>query len=241
MPAFASLSHASLACGVTSRGWLKCVLRKDRVVLLEHVAEVVGDPARQHAREPGADADDLNVRDRPQAGDDVLQLLVADHQRIPTRQEHVADLRVRPDVVESHRDRLVGHVAGAADHALAGAEPAIHRAAVGDEQQNAVGIAVRKARDGAVLVLVEGILERFLILQLVDRGDRLFPDRVPLGLDEVVVVARDPHRIHLAHLVYVVDVGVEILVDGLALGDAVSQIEHPLFHVQSSSLTGKVF
>ena len=123
---------------------------------------------------------------------------VADHQRIAAGEQDIADLGVAADVLDARGDRFLGDVAGAPHHAFARAEAAVHRAAVRDQEEHAIRVAVRQARHGAVLVLVERILRRVLVLQLLDRRDGLHPDRIALLPDQVVVVARDPHRVDLA-------------------------------------------
>ena len=70
-----SRSHAALASRRDLARMVEMRVEIDRMILLEHVAQLVGDPARQHAGEFRADADDLDVRDGAQAGDDVFQLL----------------------------------------------------------------------------------------------------------------------------------------------------------------------
>src|SRR5665647_793077 len=79
-----------------------------RVVLGEHVHELGRDALRADDRHARADADDLHVVDRAHAGDDVLELIVAQHQRVATADEHVADLSGALDVLDGVVDLLGG-------------------------------------------------------------------------------------------------------------------------------------
>ena len=103
MPASASCSHAARACGVSSLGWLKCVLTNSGWYFLQHRAQLVVDAHRQHDRHARADADDLDVRDRAQRGEDLLEARGRQRQRIAARDQHVADGGRAADVVERAR------------------------------------------------------------------------------------------------------------------------------------------
>src|SRR5512146_967888 len=101
-------------------------VHENRVVFLQHVAERIGDPARKHTGKSRADADDLHVRDSAQAGNDPLEFAIAHHQRISAGKENVANLSVAADVVDPHRDGLLGYRAGSTDHSFASTETAVH-------------------------------------------------------------------------------------------------------------------
>ena len=82
----------------------------DRVVLLEHVAQVVGNPLRAYDGSTGADADNLHMGDGPQPLDDVLQLCVADHQGVTSGEKHVADYGSLLDVLYALLYPVVGRL-----------------------------------------------------------------------------------------------------------------------------------
>src|SRR3954468_13323717 len=71
-----------------------------RMVLPHHLAELVGDALRQMRGDAASDADDLDVWDRAQPLEDVLESAVREHHRIATRQDDVADLGMRGEVLE---------------------------------------------------------------------------------------------------------------------------------------------
>ena len=87
------------------------------------------------------------------------------------------------------------------DQAPAGAVPAVHRAHLGDHEQDAIGIAVGDARRRRVEVLADGVLH---VLgahdELGRRGDALHAHRAVrvVGVHERGVVGRDRHA-ELAH------------------------------------------
>ena len=79
---------------------MKCRLIHSGWYLPQHAAQLRRDPLRQHGRHLGADADELDVRDRPQLAQDPVEPLVAQGQRIAAGEQHVADRRRAADVVE---------------------------------------------------------------------------------------------------------------------------------------------
>jgi hypothetical protein len=71
-----------------------------RVVLRQHFAQLVVDALRQEDGHPGADADDLDVRDLAQAAKDRFEELGGKRQGVAAGEEHVADLRGAAQIVE---------------------------------------------------------------------------------------------------------------------------------------------
>ena len=130
----------------------------DGVILLEHIAQLRRNALRADDGGAGAETDDLYVRDRAQALDDVLQIVIGDHQAVAAGEEDVADLGMRGDVIDALVDLRHRHLAVIlAGKAAARAVTTVHGALVGDEQQHAVGIAVRQTGGGGVGVLVQGV------------------------------------------------------------------------------------
>ena len=72
----------------------------ERVVLLEHLAQLVVDPLRQEDRHPRADPDDLDVGDLAEAAQDRLEQLRRERQAVAAGDQHVADLRGPAQVLE---------------------------------------------------------------------------------------------------------------------------------------------
>ena len=71
-----------------------------RVVLLEHLAQLVVDPLRQEDRHPRPDPDDLDVRDLAQPAQDRLEQLRREGQAVAAGDQDVADLRRPAQVLE---------------------------------------------------------------------------------------------------------------------------------------------
>ena len=71
-----------------------------RVVLLEHLAQLVVEPLRQEDRHARADPDDLDVRDLAEAAQDRFEQLRGERQAVAAGDQDVADLRRPAQVVE---------------------------------------------------------------------------------------------------------------------------------------------
>ncbi len=145
-----------------------------RMVFPQHLHQGFGDAHGKHRRHLAAEADELDVLDRPQAAEQVVELVVGDGQGIAARQQDVANFRMRFDVCERPvplTDRELVVAAGLADHARARAVAAIGRAETGGQEQHPVGIAVNQTRNGRVVVLAQGIvgLARHAQVFLADR------------------------------------------------------------------------
>src|SRR6266545_109155 len=122
IPASASMPSAVTAAGVSSSGWLKCVLMYSGWYLLRiaHSSGVTRSGRWQGIR--------LQMRNRPQPLADLVDPAVREQQGIAARHDHIADLAMLLEVAERrfelrHRDLL-----GVADFAPAGAEAAIRGA-----------------------------------------------------------------------------------------------------------------
>jgi hypothetical protein len=166
-----------------------------RVVLRQHVAQLVVDALRQRDGHARSDADDLEVRDRAQLREDRLELRRGVVQRVAARHDHVAHLRRSRDVVDHAVDLDVGRRA-LVHRPLARAVAAVDRAVVRDHHQHAVGIAVRDPGHRRVALLAERILvaDRAEEVLLGERHD-LAQDRILriVRVDEREVVGRDAH------------------------------------------------
>ena len=152
------------------------------------------------------DAQQPHMRDRLDAGADLLQRLVGQRQRVAAGQDHLADFSMAGDVVERRLQR--GARIAAPDRRqrfLAEAEPAVDGALVGRKQQHPVGMAMRQARHRTIGMVADRVVELAIRLhQLVGRRDDLRPDRivriVPVDQVEIglwrahLVVGRRLHR-----------------------------------------------
>ena len=122
----------------------------ERVVLREHLAQLVVDPLGQEDRHAAADPDDLDVGDLAQAAEDRFEQLRREGQAVAAGDQDVADLRGPAQVVELRLVVLAVEVLGrVADDPAPGAVAAVARALGRDQHQDAVGIAMDQARDRA--------------------------------------------------------------------------------------------
>jgi hypothetical protein len=163
-------------------------------------AEVFGDPLGESDRHPAAETDDLDVRDASQALEQVAERLVAEQKGITAGENHVAHLPVPGNIVDAGGEVGTGAVHdGAADLPLAGAEAAVDGAGTGDQQQNAVGVAVHHPGHRGEVLFVQWIGQPRRVGQFPRIGDALPPDRVAGLADQAQVVRGDPHRIAPGH------------------------------------------
>src|SRR5262245_3113680 len=171
-----------------------------RMMLLQHLHQVLRDALRQHGRDLGADADKLDVLDRAQASKQVVELVVTDRQRVAAREEHVANLGMLLEVAEREipiADVEIVLSARVADEAGARAVAAIGGAGARGEEQHAVGIAVDETGYDGVVVLAKRVVF------LAGQADIFVADhdvRAPQGLRRIVktheacVIGRDSDR-----------------------------------------------
>ena len=114
--------------------------------LLQRRAELGRDSLRQKDRDARADAEKLHMPDRAQPAQQVLQLFVAEQQRVPAAEQHVAHFRVLADVLYLAIELRVKIVARRIAHeSRPGAITAVCRAAVGDEEEHPVRIAMHQS------------------------------------------------------------------------------------------------
>ncbi len=138
--------------------------------------------------------------DRPEATEQVVELVVGKRQRIAARDQDVADLRVRLDIGERAfplrlRERVLA--ASFPDHARARAVAAVGRAEAGRQEQHPVGIAVDEAGHRRVVVLAErivGFAGRLQVL-IADRNvGAAQPVRRVVAVEHARVVGGDADR-----------------------------------------------
>ena len=158
----AGVGHAGAGLAQLGRDLLGMVdvdVDPERMVFPDHLAELVVDALRQEHRHAAADADDLDVRDRAQVAQQLVQHLGRHGQRIAAAQQHVADLRRAGDVVDLRLVFLAAEVGrGVADDAAASAIAAIAGALRRHEHQHPVGIAVHQAWHRRMGILGQRIL-----------------------------------------------------------------------------------
>jgi hypothetical protein len=100
IPASARRSQAVRRQRCQLLGVIEVRVDVERVVPAQHRAQLVVDAHRQHDRNAGADADDLDMGNGAHGGDDLLQPRRRQRQRIAARDQDVPDRRRAPDVVD---------------------------------------------------------------------------------------------------------------------------------------------
>ena len=162
MPALTSNRQARAVSGVISCGMVEVRLNPDLAGRLQQLDQLrIEDPLRQRHRHARADADHIEVFDGRQFGDEPAQLRHRQRERIAAGDDDVVNFVVLAHVVDHPLIVVAGAVPAVAvhGHALARAEPAVHRADVRGDHQHPVGIAMRQARDRRILVFFQRIFE----------------------------------------------------------------------------------
>ena len=145
------------------------------VIAAQHGHQVIVDPLRQEDGNPCSDPHHLDVGNRPQSPQQVLQDALRQHQRISARQQDVAHRRRVGDVVD------LGLVVGAAelgtriaDDAAASTVAAVAGTLGGDQHQYPIWVAVYQPRHRRVGLFTQGVDDRGLEAgQLAAGGDDL--------------------------------------------------------------------
>ena len=120
-----------------------------RVVLAQHLAQLVVDALRQEHGHAGPDAHDLDVGYLADAAQDRLQQLRGEGQAVATADEHVPHLGRAAQVLQLRLVVLAVEVLpGVPHYPRTCAVPAVARALGGDEHQHPVGVSVDQAGDG---------------------------------------------------------------------------------------------
>ena len=169
-------------------------------MLLEHLAQRLGDPLRQHHRDLRADAQKFDVFDRTQPAEQPVELVIADAQRIAPRKQHVAHFAMGFEVGQRLLPLASGKLIFAAripDQARTRAIAAIGRTGPRRQEQDPVWIAVHDSRRDRVVILAERIVG--LARQphiLVARHDVCAPQRFERVLPphKTCVIRRDANR-----------------------------------------------
>ena len=112
----------------------------ERVVLFQHGNEVIGYPERERDRRSGPDPYHFHMRYGTEFGEDPVEIVIAKHERIAPRQQHVADLRGVPYVFDALHDLFpAGDRIDIADFTFSRAMAAVHCTRVADKEQYTVG------------------------------------------------------------------------------------------------------
>ncbi len=169
-------------------GVVEVEVHPQRVVLRQHLAQLVVHALGHEDRHARADADDLHVRDLADAADHRFQEPGGQGQAIAAADQDVADLWRPADVVELSLVLGAVEVLGRVAHdPRPGAVAAVAGALGRDQHQDTIRVAVHQARHGRVAVLGQRVAHHGREgLVLAGGGDDLTADRVVrvVGVDE---------------------------------------------------------
>ena len=168
-------------------------VHEDRVVLLHHLAELGRDALGQVRGDAAPDANDLDVRNRAQLLEQVLQPPIAQHHRIAATQDDVADLGVLAQILERRLVLVERDLLRIADLSAPGAKAAVSSADRTYQKKSAVRIAMGNVRHRRVAVLIERIDNAVDDMELLDGRDVLVPHRIADFLDLLQRRWRDAH------------------------------------------------
>src|SRR6266481_8628087 len=111
-----------------------------RMMFGEHRAQLRRDALRQENRNARPDSEKLYVLNRPQSRKQLVDLVVAENESVPTAQEYVAHFCVCFEISERFLEICVQLLfANSADHAAPGAVTAVTGATICHQEQDAVG------------------------------------------------------------------------------------------------------
>ena len=122
-------------------------VQPQRVEFLQHIGQFGGDAHGHEYRYAAADADDLDMWNFTQAGEDLFQLLGCNGERVAAGKQDIPYLRGFLQIIDlgfKFSPREVG--TRVADDPGAGAVAAVRGALGGDQHQNPVGVAVNQTR-----------------------------------------------------------------------------------------------
>ena len=172
-------------------------VKPQRVVLAQHIGELIGDALGQEDRHPATDADDLDVLDRAQAGQDIFQHLRSQGQRIAAAEQNVAHLGRATQIVQLEVELGAAEIRTRVAHdAAARAVAAVAGTLGGDQHQDAVGVAMDQAGHRTVLVFGQAVFHHaFECLQLAAQGTDLAANRALwiVGIDKAGEVGGNIH------------------------------------------------
>ena len=172
------------------------------MIRAKRAKKLARDAHRQRDGDARRETDRLHALDRPDRGDEAHDPLGGHRERIPAADDDVAHLRVGAQPRERGGERVERHRAvAAADHARARAEAAVDRAAIGRQEEDAIGIALDEMRRDLVRAFAERVDEvprHVVALPRVGNALPAYGARGIVAVDEGQVVRRDADREPLA-------------------------------------------
>ena len=166
-----------------------------RAVFFEDFGEGGGDALGEKDGDTGTDTNEFDVGDGAEFAEEVVEFVVGEQEGVAAAEEDVADFGVLADVLEARfKFGVEVVILGVGDEAAAGAVAAVGGATVGNEEEDAVGVAVNDTVHRFGFFFADGV-EAFLGggLGFSGAGDDLTTDGVGGigGIDEVEEVGGD--------------------------------------------------
>ena len=159
-------------------------------------------PRRLGHRHAAVHADDLDVFDRRERGDQLFETARREHERVPAGEDHLPDLAMRANIGDRRFELRARKTALPSNHFAAETKAAIGSADVDRLEQHSVGIAMHDALDRAM----DAVADRVAHLlgpagELGLLGNELARDGVGSigGIDEVGEIGGERQRVARGH------------------------------------------
>ncbi len=179
-------------------GMIEVGVEVEWLVTGQHPAQLRRDQTRRRDRRPAADTDDLQVGNRPQPPQQIMQGFQRQQQRIAAGKHHVAQLRRRGDVVNGSVN--IQGCRTAAHLPFAHTETAVDGTAVRDQQYRPVGVAMDQTGHRTQAFFIQRIRQLRNIRKFQRIRHALTPDRIPRLLDQSGIVAGQTKGVPFGHL-----------------------------------------
>ena len=185
--------------GVISLAMVEVGDDRDHQPTLQSLHQPTGDARGQYDGHAGVDAQEPDMRDLLDACQDFGERLVRQGERVAAGQDHLANFLVGLDIGVGLFERFARIApADRGQRLLAKAEPAVDRALIGREQENAVRVAMRQPGHRAEVVIGDRIAEFALLLRKFPGGrDDLEPYRIGgvVPVDQIEIGFWDAHLV----------------------------------------------
>jgi len=178
---------------------IKVRINPQRVIFLEDVDQVIGNPHREYHRHPRTDTNDLYRRHFADSRQYHIDGFIAHGQRVTAGDDHVGDFRVSRQI-GGYLFQATGRDAGlaCAGNAFARAVAAVHRTSGRGNQQRTIRIAMHQPGNGHIIVFFQRIAgQERRIVQLVELRHTHLKDRIgQIDLaNQRRIVRRDRHGV----------------------------------------------
>ncbi len=175
------------------QGVIEVSVDVNRQMARKNGAQLVVYPEGKGGQGTGTDTLDLHVGDTVKLLQQPGELMIFKHKAVAAGQEHIADLFIRPDIIQSSLDLAPGcGIVSLTDIAAALTVPAVHGALVGHHDHYAVGVTPGNGRSRRGVLLVHGVGDTIRIPVFKSAGNSLPSNgiRRVRGIHQAQVVRR---------------------------------------------------